>query len=136
MSQQPLLVPTRLPRLSHLDAQLVADHLEVFSRSGFAFGRADPAAPRGWRLLRPGDSTGAGSWEGQEAGREEEGVEAQPTPCDSVSGAGSRSWEYGELLLVAVPSSRGTAFGEAEVVEMVEALAAGTGPPAAVRPAR
>jgi hypothetical protein len=134
MSQQPLLVPSRLPRLSHLDAQLVADHLEVFTRSGFAFGRADPAAPRGWRLLRPGDSAAVGSQGVADAGREE-GTEVQPPACGGSSSAG-RGWESGELLLVAVPSSRGTAFGEAEVVEMVEALAAGTGPPAAVRPAR
>jgi hypothetical protein len=42
----------------------------------------------------------------------------------------------GEVLLASVPHSRGAEFGEAEVLEMVEALAAGEGPPGDVRPHR
>ncbi len=44
--------------------------------------------------------------------------------------------ESGELLLSSVPYSKGVQFGEGEVVEMLEALAAVEGPAADVRPKR
>ena len=61
-------------------------------------------------------SAAAGGWEGDAAACDGEGV--------------------GEVLLSSVPHSRGAEFGEAEVLEMVEALAAGEGPPGDVRPKR
>lgn len=72
----------------------------------------------------PGDGGGDG-------GRT--GVLPEPTAaagdevCDTAAG---------ELLLSAVPYSRGVQFGVDEVIEMVEALAAGEGPAADVRPRR
>lgn len=86
---------------------MIRDHLEVFERSGFQFAEALPDG-RGTRPLRAssGDVTGGGGGGG------------------------------GDLLLSAVPYSKGVTFGEAEVAEMVEALAAGEGRREAVRPAK
>jgi hypothetical protein len=60
-------------------------------------------------------------------------AEASPhgfTPLRPGGGGG------GDLLLAAVPYSKGVTFGEEEVSEMVEALAAGEGRREAVRPSK
>jgi len=107
----------------------------VFERSGFQFAEAAPDG-KGFRPLRSartaapaaGAATAAAAQAagGGEGGGGEEGVAVDG---DGDGGAGS-----GDLYMSAVPYSKGVQFGEEEVAEMVEALAAGEGRRDAVRP--
>ncbi|KAI8471868.1 MAG: hypothetical protein J3K34DRAFT_520228 [Monoraphidium minutum] len=107
LNRQPMLQPKRLPSLNPLDFQVIRDHLDVFERSGFQFAEPLPDG-RGFRPLR-----------------------APPAGAAAEGGCGGGG---GDLLLAAVPYSKGVTFGEEEVAEMVEALAAGEGRREAVRP--
>ncbi|KIY99176.1 Mismatch repair endonuclease pms1 [Monoraphidium neglectum] len=117
LNKQPLLQPKRLPNLNPLDFQVIRDHLEVFERSGFQFAEVLPDGRSHRPLRAAAGGAGAGRTEGD---------------GDRDGGAGGGGG--GDLLLSAVPYSKGVQFGEDEVAEMVEALAAGEGRREAVRP--
>lgn len=103
------------------------------SNPGEAAAGVAASADGSWRGS-PGHAEGAAGGElGGGAGRDGSGScfgqGASGAASEGRGGGGS-----GDLLLSAVPYSKGVQFGEEEVAEMVEALAAGEGRREAVRP--
>lgn len=119
-----------MPSLSALDFDVIREHLGAFERNGFAF--AEATAGGGFRSLRSRGGGGAGgAGDAGDAGGDDAGGDGDAGDADDGGAGGG-----GELLLAAVPYSKGVTFGEADVAEVVELLAAGEGRRDAARPSK